>query len=76
MTDRDRFMLIGGLAGAALGAALAWAYYRQQTTGLWVMKREHGQTLTVEAGALDFVRIGASIFAVVRALQAMVKPKK
>jgi hypothetical protein len=76
VTDRDKFMLIGGVSGAALGAALAWAYYRQQTTGLWTSKREDGQTLTVQAGALDFVRIGIAVFGVVKMLQGMAKPKK
>ncbi len=76
MTDRNKFMIIGGVAGAALGAALAWAYYRQQTTGLWTSKRENGQTLTVQAGVLDFVRIGMAVFGVVKMLQGMAKPKK
>ena len=76
MTDRDKFVLIGGAAGAALGAALAWAYYRQQTTGLWTSRREGGQTLTVQAGTLDFVRIGMAVFGVVRMLQSLAKPRK
>lgn len=76
MTERDKFMIIGGVSGAALGAALAWAYYRQQTTGLWANKHESGQTLTVQAGALDFVRIGMAVFGVVKMLQGLAKPKK
>jgi hypothetical protein len=75
VTDRNKFMIIGGVAGAVLGAALAWAYYKQQTTGLWTTTREDGRTLTVQAGVLDFVRIGTSIFAVIKTLQGLAKPK-
>ena len=76
MTERDKFMIIGGVSGAALGAALAWAYYRQQTTGFWTTRHENGHTWTVQAGALDFVRIGMAVFGVVKMLQGLAKPKK
>ena len=76
MTDREKFVIIGGVAGAALGASLAWAYFRQQTTGLWSTKRENGQTLVVQAGTLDFLRVGMAVFGVVQMLQALAKPKK
>ncbi len=76
MTDRNKFLIIGALAGAALGAALAWGYYRQQTTGLWTTKRIEGRTLTVQAGPMDFMRLGLSVFGIVREIQALAKPKK
>ncbi len=76
MTDRDKFMVIGGVVGGALGAVLAWAYYQQQTTGLWTKKRENNQTLTVQAGPMEFLRIAMAIFGVAQVVQALARPKK
>ena len=76
MNQQNKFILIGGVAGAALGAAIAWAYYKQQTTGLWTTKREDGRTLTVQAGAGDFFRVGVALYGIVRQIQAMAKPKQ
>ncbi len=75
LSDRNKFMILGAVAGALIGTALAWAYYTQKTTGLWTSRREDGKTLTFQAGPMDFFRVGMAIFAVVRQIQSMVRTK-
>ncbi len=76
MTPQNRFILLGGLAGAALGATAAYAYLKSQETGLWTHKREHGREVAVQAGLGDFFRIGLAIFGIVRQIQSMTKPQR
>jgi hypothetical protein len=76
VTDRDKFILFGTAGGAVLGAILAWGYYRQQTTGLWTTQRVDGKTFIVQAGPMDFIRIGLSVFGILREIQSLSKTKK
>ncbi len=74
LTPRMKFTIIGAIAGAVLGATAAWAYYEQQEKGLWVNKRIQGKDVRVQAGAGDLVRVGLTMFGIVRSIQGMVKP--
>jgi hypothetical protein len=68
-------MIIGAVVGGVVGALAAYAYIESQRTGgLFVTKRERGRDLRVQAGTLDYVRIGAAVYALARQIQAMLKP--
>ena len=73
MNTRNKFIILGGLAGLAVGASVAWAYLESQENGLWTKKRVDGREMVVHAGTSDFMRIGMSVWGVVRQFQKMAK---
>jgi hypothetical protein len=69
-------ILLGGVIGAALGAAAAWTYMRQQETRLPAAALGTRQPLQMEAGAGDFIKIGVALLALIRQFDDLFKPKK
>jgi hypothetical protein len=69
-------ILLGGAIGAALGAAAAWTYMRQQESKLPVTALGVRQPIQMEAGAGDFLKIGVALLALVRQFDDLFKPKK
>ncbi len=75
LSARNQLMIIGAVVGAVLGAVAAYAYVEaQRTGGLLTTKREHGHEVEVQAGILDYFRVGTAVYAVVRQIQSMVRP--
>lgn len=73
LTARNRFMLIGGLVGAVLGATVAWAYANAKAEKLPAVASS-GKPLQLRAGAPDYVRIAMSLLTVVRQVVELFKP--
>jgi len=73
VSDRNKYILMGAVAGAVLGAATAYAYYQSQESGLWLQKRVEGKQLRVKAGTGDLVKIGLAVLGVVRQIRDMAK---
>lgn len=66
-------MIIGGLVGAVLGATAAWAYTQAQQPKL-SSGAATSQTLRLQAGAPDYVKIAVALVAVVRQVVDLFKP--
>ncbi len=73
MSYRNKVILIGGLAGAALGAAAAWAYAQAQANKL-PSRAGTGAELRLQAGASEYVKIATAVLAVIRQLADLFKP--
>jgi predicted ribosomally synthesized peptide with SipW-like signal peptide len=76
VSPRNRFILLAGVVGAALGAAGAWAYLQSQENKLGLSARADGAPAEVQVGFGDFFRIGVALFGIVRQIQTMVERKE
>ena len=74
VSPQNKFILIGAVAGAALGAVAALAYFKSQETGLFVTKRASSREVRVKAGVADLMKVGLAMAAIVRQIQGMAKP--
>jgi hypothetical protein len=70
VSSRKRLIIIGGFAGAALGATAGWALGKSmdapQTAG-------RGKQLSLTASAPDLVKFGMSVLALVRQASTLIK---
>ena len=66
MTHRTKALLIGGLAGALLGAAFAWA----ANDGA---DEEDEESVGISLGPADYFTLGISILTLARQFNGMVK---
>lgn len=73
LSARDRFMLIGGVVGAVLGATVAWAYANAKEQKSPTAAGA-GKQVRLKAGAPDYVRIAMSLLTVVRQVVELFKP--
>jgi hypothetical protein len=73
VSARNRFIVIGALAGAVLGATAAWAYTKAQE-GKLPAAGQAGRTLRLQAGAPEYVKIGVALIALVRQVVDLFKP--
>lgn len=73
MSARNRFIIIGALVGAVLGATAAWAYGKAQE-GKLPAASQTGPQLRLRAGAPEYVKIGMALFALVRQVVDLFKP--
>ncbi len=72
MSERNRFVIIGALAGAVLGATAAWAYTKAQEGKL--PANGDRQKLRLQAAAPDYVRVGMSLLTIIRQIAELFKP--
>lgn len=73
MTSRNTAIIIGGAVGAVLGATAAWVYTQAQQGKLTDNAQAAGQ-LRLRAGAPDYVKVGISLFALLRQITDLLKP--
>ncbi|MCX6033173.1 MAG: hypothetical protein NT169_28300 [Chloroflexi bacterium] len=73
MSARNRFIIIGALAGAVLGATTAWAYTKAQE-GKLPASGQTGRLLRLQAGAPEYVKLGMALLAFVRQTVDLFKP--
>jgi hypothetical protein len=67
MDSRTRALIIGGLAGAALGVAAAWLFIRSaEEEALAIEETGEGTVAPRTIGVAPVVRIGISILGVLR----------
>ena len=72
MSARNRFILIGALVGAVIGATGAWAYAQAKQGKL--PAGPTGAQLRLQAGAPEFVKVGMMVLALVRQVADLLKP--
>ena len=70
MSSRKRLIIIGGLAGAALGATAGWALGKPMDSPRIAGRGRH---LSLTASAPDLVKFGMAVLALVRQASALVK---
>ena len=76
LSSQNTIIIIGAVLGAVLGGLGGWAYLEaRQNGGLFTTKKEGGREMVVKAGPADFFRIGMAVWALVRMVQGLVKPK-
>jgi hypothetical protein len=73
VSPRNRFVLIGALAGAVLGATVAWAYTKAQGERLPAASGT-GPQLRLQAGPSEYVKIGMSLLTLIRQIVDLLKP--
>jgi hypothetical protein len=73
VSARNRFIIIGALAGAVLGATAAWAYTKAQE-GKLPASGQTGRQLRLQAGVPEYVKLGMALFALVRQVVDLFKP--
>ena len=68
MSSRTRALIIGSVAGAALGVAAAWLFIRsvEEEEALAVEEAEEGAVAPRTIGVGQVVRLGVSILGVLR----------
>ncbi len=75
LSSQNTFMIIGAVLGAVLGALGGWAYMQvRQNGGFFATRQDHGRTMVVSAGPGDFLRIGMTVYALLRQVQGLVRP--
>jgi gas vesicle protein len=62
-------VIVGGLVGATLGAAAAWAYAQSQSRQI-----KSGIKAAPQAAAADYVKIAVAVVAVLRQVAELFKP--
>jgi hypothetical protein len=67
-------IILGGVIGAAIGAAAGWSYIRQQEAKGQLLAIE--QPEVIQAGAGDFIKIGVALLGLVRMFDDLFKPRK
>ena len=72
MSSRKGIILIGAMAGAALGATVAWTYVQAQEKKLSAGGQGGGK-LTLKAGVPDLFKIGVALLTVKRQIADLVK---
>jgi hypothetical protein len=72
VSSRKGIILIGALAGAALGATAAWAYVQAQEKGPSAGGQRGGK-LTLKAGVPELFKIGVALLTVMRQIAELVK---
>lgn len=72
MSSRNKAIIIGGVTGAVLGAVAAWAYVQAQESKTPAGASQPGQ-LRLQAGASDYVKVGVSLFALLRQITDLLK---
>jgi predicted lysophospholipase L1 biosynthesis ABC-type transport system permease subunit len=76
MSSRTTVILLGGAIGAALGAAAAWTYLRQQEAHLPANALGVRKPVEMSAGAADLIKIAVAVLGIVRQFDDLFKPKK
>lgn len=72
MSSRKGIILIGALAGAALGATAAWAYVQAQEKGASAGGRQGGKP-ALKAGVPELFKIGMALLSVMRQIAELVR---
>jgi hypothetical protein len=70
---RTRFVLIGALAGALLGATAAWAYTKAHEDRL-PGAGQAGPRLRLQTGPAEYVKVGMALLTLVRQIADLLKP--
>jgi len=73
VSSRNKLVIIGGLIGAVIGAAAAWAYSQNQDFKRLDSQDKAG-ALHLKAGAPEYVKIGMSVLTLVRQIVDLLKP--
>lgn len=74
MNRQTTAIILGGVIGAAIGAAAGWSYIRQQEAQAQLINVRQPETL--QAGAGDFFKIGVALLGLLKMFDDLFKPKK
>lgn len=75
LNPKTTAVLLGAAMGAALGAAAAWTYVRQQEAKRAADAVSAGLPAQMDAGPGDFIKIGIALLALVRQFDDLFRPK-
>ena len=74
MNRQTTAIILGGVIGAAIGAAAGWSYIRQQDAKAQLVNIRQPEVIQPNAG--DFIKIGVALLGVLRMFDDLFKPKK